>query len=118
MPSRSILYSLALLSCTAGVQAEDAKSRILLVTHAGGFIHESAAVSEAVIRELGAKNGVQVTCYRFTSDPDAKIKVKRKVADKEVEIETTALEEYSARFRARTGETVEKSQCGRVNAES
>jgi type 1 glutamine amidotransferase len=118
MRPRFILCSLVLLSCTAYIQAGSATSRVLLVTHAGGFIHDSAVVAESVVREIGAKQGFRVTCYRFTGDPDAKVGVKRKVDGKDVAIETTALEEYSTRFRERTGELVQRSQCGRVNAET
>ncbi len=92
--------------------------RVLLVTHSGGFIHDSVAVAEHVLKELGPKAGFQVTCYRFTNDPDAKVKVKTKVEGKEVERETTALEAYSQRFRERTGEPVSKEQCGRINADT
>ncbi len=92
--------------------------RVLLVTHSGGFIHDSVAVAEHVLKEIGPKHGLQVTCYRFTNDPDAKVKVKMKVDGKEVERETTALEAYSQRFRERTGELVTKEQCGRINADT
>ena len=43
---------------------------------------------------LGPKHGLQVTCWRFTADPDVRIKVKRKQGDQETELETTALEDY------------------------
>jgi type 1 glutamine amidotransferase len=97
--------------------AEPAK-RLLLVTHAGGFVHDSLLTAEQVLKEIGPKNGFEVTCYRFTSDPDARVKVKEKVDGKDVERETTALEAYSARFRARNGEPVTRAQCGRVNGET
>src|SRR5262249_16000340 len=73
---------------------------------------------ESVVREIGAKQGFEVTCYRFTGDPDARVSVKRTVAGKEVAIETTALEEYSTPFRERTGQIVQRNHCGRVNAET
>jgi type 1 glutamine amidotransferase len=118
MRPRFLLCALALLSCPASLQADKPPPRVLLVTHAGGFIHDSAVVAESVVREMGVKHGFQVTCYRFTGDPDAKVKIKRKVDGKEAVIETTALEEYSARFRERTGELVEMSHCGRINAQT
>lgn len=92
--------------------------RLLLVTHSGGFIHDSVAEAEKILKELGPKNGFTVTCFRFTNDPDAKVKVKRKVDGQETEVETTALEAYSTRFRASTGEPVAKEQCGRINADT
>jgi type 1 glutamine amidotransferase len=82
-------------------------ARLLLVTHSGGFIHDSVGVAEEVLKEIGPKNGFEVTCYRFTGDPDAKTKSGK-----------TALEEYSEKFRARTGLPVGRDHCGRVNAET
>src|SRR5207302_1432804 len=62
--------------------------------------------------------GLEVTCYRFTGDPDAKVKVKRKTNNGTVETETTTLEAYSERFRASTREPVTREQCGRINADT
>lgn len=98
--------------------AADAPKRVLLVTHSGGFMHDSIGVAEQVLKELGPKNGFEVTCYRFTNDPDAKVKVKRKVDGKDVQVETTAFEDYSDKFRQRTRETMTREQCGRINAET
>ncbi len=92
--------------------------RLLLVTHCGGFPHGSVATAEQVLKEVGPKNGFDVTCYRFTEDPDAKVKVKVKVDGKDTFVERTALEVYSEKFRGATGKTVDKSQCGRINKET
>jgi type 1 glutamine amidotransferase len=92
--------------------------RLLLVTHSGGFIHDSVAVAEKVLKEIGPKNGFEVTCYRFTGDPDAKVQVKVRRGGREEVRETTALEAYSDRFRKATGEGVTREQCGHVNAET
>src|SRR5262249_34535121 len=62
--------------------------------------------------------GFEVTCYRFTADPDAKVKVKVKVGNREEIRETTALDAYSSRFRGATGEGVTREQCGRANADT
>ncbi len=78
--------------------------RLLLVTHSGGFIHDSVAVAEKILKEIGPKNGFEVTCYRFTEDPDGK--------------NGKALQEYSDRFRKATGEMVTRDQCGRINADT
>jgi type 1 glutamine amidotransferase len=116
------LLALSLFASTAW--AADPPKRLLLVTHSGGFMHDSIGVAEQVLTELGPKYGFQVTTYRFTGDPDARVKVKRKVDGKEVEEETTALAKYSEEYRARTGEKgkpgeeVTKANCGRINAET
>ena len=108
------LLSLAILSTPLAVSAEDAAPsknvRLLLVTHSAGFVHDSVAFAEKTLKEIGPKQGFDVTCYRFTNDPDRKVKTK--------EGETTALEEYSEKFRKSTKEPVEKSQCGRINADT
>ncbi len=89
-------------------------SRVLLVTHAGGYIHQSLLTAEQVLKKIGPKHGLQFTCYRFSGDPDAKTRIKRGNSA----VETTALEDYSARFRARNGEPVTRKHCGRVNKET
>jgi uncharacterized protein len=115
---------LAALGTSAGAADPAKPKRLLLVTHSGGFMHDSIGVAEAVLKDIGPKNGFEVTCYRFTADPDAKIKVKKKVDGKDVEVETTALQAYSERYRATTGEKnkpgeeVTKEQCGHINAET
>src|ERR1700730_12874740 len=111
-----LLIVLPLMACAAVVAAPP--KRVLLVTHAGGFMHDTALVTEQVLKELGPKHGFQVTCYRFTANPDARIEVKRKVGDKQVVIQTTALEDYSTRYRRAMGELVTRGECGRVNGET
>jgi type 1 glutamine amidotransferase len=81
--------------------------RLLLVTHSGGFIHGSVATAEQVLKEVGPKNGFDVTCWRFTGDPDAKDKSGK-----------TALEVYSDKFRGATKLPVEKENCGRINKDT
>ncbi len=109
------LLSLGLVAASA-LFASAQNKRLLLVTHSGGFMHDSIGVAEDVLKEVGPKNGYDVTCYRFTNDPDKKVKYKPKKDGPEVE--TTALEKYSADYRARTGKTVEKENCGRINKET
>ena len=112
------------LAATAG--AEDAKKtkRLLLVTHSGGFMHDSIGVAEQVLKDIGPKNGYEVTCWRFTGDPEAKVKVKTKVNDKEEEVEMTALQKYSDQYRRTTGEKgkpgeeVTKENIGRINKDT
>lgn len=96
--------------------ADPAPKRLLLVTDSGGFVHDSVGLAEDILKEIGPKNGFAVTCYRFTRDPDAKVKYKPKKDGPEVE--ATALERYSALFRGPTGRTVEPEHCGRVNKET
>lgn len=96
--------------------AQETKKRLLLVTDSGGFIHDSVGLAETVLKEIGPKYGFTVTCFRFTRDPDAKRTIKKKVDGKDVEMTVTDLAEYAERFRRITGVTVEKENCGRVNA--
>jgi type 1 glutamine amidotransferase len=127
MRSVKWLLTLALLASlgAAACAADPAKpKRLLLVTTSDGFMHDSIGVAEQVLKEIGPKNGFEVTCWRYTKDPDAKVKVKMKVNGKDEEVETTALQAYSDKYRATTGEKgkpgeeVTKEQCGRINAES
>ena len=97
----------------AGAPAADPSTknkRLLLVTHCGGFPHASVATAEQVLKEIGPKNGFDVTCYRFTEDPDKKVKDKG--------IERTALEVYSDKFRGATKLPVEREHCGHINKET
>jgi type 1 glutamine amidotransferase len=111
-----VLAAGALNLAHAGEAPEKAKNkRLLLVTHSGGFIHDSVGVAEEILKEIGPKNGFDVTCYRFTGDPDKKVKVKGKDGK---EVETTWLERYSEEFRKVTGLTVGKENIGRVNKET
>src|SRR5262245_29052922 len=118
---RLLLAAGVVLAASAAWAADPPPKKVLLVTHSGGFMHDSILVAEKVLKEIGPKNGFEVTCWRFTNDPDAKVKVKKKVDGKDVEIETTALAKYSADFRARTGdrgkpgEEVARENCGRIN---
>ncbi|MBL8865942.1 MAG: ThuA domain-containing protein [Planctomycetia bacterium] len=109
------LLTLGLVAVTS-LAANAENKKLLLVTHSGGFMHDSIGVAEDVLKEIGPKNGYDVTCWRFTGDPDAKVKYKPKKDGPEVT--TTALEKYSADYRARTGKTVEKENCGRINKET
>src|SRR5262245_55390384 len=107
-----------LLLLAGSVLAADKPKRLLLVTHSGGFIHDSVVVAEETLKELGPKHGFQVTCFRCTEDQDRKVKAKRRVDGKDEEVESTALEEYSERFRRATGHMFEKQHCGRINADT
>src|SRR5262245_50029259 len=90
----------------------NAPKRLLLVTHSGGFMHDSIGVAEQILKEIGPKNGFEVTCWRYTADPDAKVNNK------------PALAAYSELYRDRTGEKgkpgeeVTRANCGRLNAET
>ncbi len=95
-------FALGVLASTA--TAADAPKRLLLVTHSGGFVHSSVVTAEEVLKEIGPKYGFEVTCYRFTGDPDAD--------------GGKALEKYSEHFRQATKQPVTREQCGRINAET
>jgi uncharacterized protein len=115
-PLRS-LWTLAVLVAAATTAAAENK-RLLLVTDSGEFIHDSVGVAEQILKEVGPKNGIDVTCYRFTRDPDQKLVLKRKEDGKYVDFRTTALGDYTEKFRKATGLPVEKENCGRVNADT
>jgi type 1 glutamine amidotransferase len=79
--------------------------RLLLVTHSTGFVHDSVALAEEILKDIGPKNGFDVTCYRFTGDPKEKLKGSDK----------TVFEKYQEDFRRATKTPVELEHCGRVN---
>jgi type 1 glutamine amidotransferase len=110
---------LALAATTTGLAAAgrapaDGPKRLLLVTHSGGFIHDSVGVAEDVLKEVGPKHGFTVTCWRLTNteDPSAN------VADKGKRNAEQAREHYSTEFRKRTGKTVGPENMGRINKET
>ncbi len=84
-----------------GSSASAENKRLLLVTDSGGFVHDSVGLSEQVLKEIGPKNGIDVTCFRYTRD-----------------IKDKAFEPYADKFRKTTGVAVEPENCGRVNAET
>ncbi len=108
----------SIVSSILGAEPNEKLKHLLLITDSGGFIHDSVGVAEDILKELGPKNGFDVTCFRFTRDPKQVMKYKQRVKGKETVIEKSVLEKYSEEFRARTGKTVEKENCGRVNAET
>jgi type 1 glutamine amidotransferase len=118
------LFALALLAGLGTIAgAADAKpKRLLLVTTSDGFMHDSIGVAEKVLKEIGPKNGLEVTCWRYTKDPDAKVTVEKTVDGKKEKVEESALQAYSDKYRHAThegnklGEAVTKEQCGRINA--
>lgn len=94
-------FMAALLVAVLGGSATAANKKLLLVTDSGGFVHDSVGLAEQILKEIGPKNGIDVTCYRYTRDP--------KSAD---------FANYAERFRKTTGVAVEPESCGRVNAET
>ena len=97
------LLALALVAIgSANLTAAEAKTkRLLLVTDSGGFVHDSVGLAEQTLKEIGPKNGFEVTCYRYTRDPKA-----------------PAFDKYAENFRKVTGVAVEPESCGRVNKET
>jgi len=94
------LFTLAVASAV-GATASAANKRLLLVTDSGGFIHDSVGVADQVLKEVGPKHGIDVTCYRYTRDP-----------------KDPGFAKYAEQFRSRTGVPVEPENCGRVNADT
>jgi type 1 glutamine amidotransferase len=84
----------------AAIKKETTK-RVLLVTHSGGFIHDSVGVAEDVLSELGPKNGFVVTTYRYTGDPS-----------------DPGFAKYASDFQKRTGKPVDKEHMGRINKDT
>ncbi|MBM3980826.1 MAG: ThuA domain-containing protein [Planctomycetes bacterium] len=105
--SVAALLALAAPSRAAEAPEKGKNKRLLLVTHCGGFPHGSVFTAEEVLKEVGPKNGFDVTVYRYTEDPDRKDKNGK-----------TALEAYSEKFRGATKQPVGKEHCGRINKET
>src|SRR3982751_4664024 len=100
MRSLRWMFALAVLALVGGAASAENK-KLLLVTDSGGFIHDSVGLAEQVLKEIGPKNGIEVTCYRYTRDP-----------------KDPAFAKYAEAFRKTTGVIVEPENCGRVNAET
>jgi type 1 glutamine amidotransferase len=75
--------------------------RLLLVTDSGGFVHDSVGLAEEILKEIGPKNGFEVTCYRYTRDPNDK-----------------GFQKYCDDFRKNTKVAITPESCGRVNKET
>jgi type 1 glutamine amidotransferase len=103
---------LALLAAPLTAADPPKPKRVLLVTHSGGFIHDSVGVAEDVLKEIGPKHGLEVTCYRLTNPADPGI------TDRGKKDPQKAREDYSARFRQRTGKTVGPENTGTIDRES
>ena len=108
--SRRFALALPLVAVLAGLApaADPAAKpkRLLLVTHSGGFVHDSVAFAEETLKTIGPDHGYDVTCYRFTGDPE------RTVGGQ------PWLEKYSDDFRKRTGVPVGPENIGRINKET
>ena len=97
----SALRRFMLASCAiafAGTLTGAEPKRVLLVTHSGGFVHNSVVTAEKVLTEIAPKHNMVVTTYRYTgstSDP--------------------GFEKYKESFKKSTGEAVEAKHCGRIN---
>jgi len=98
----AVCWTVCAFAFAANAQDAKEKKRLLLVTDSGGFIHDSVGLAEKNLKELGPNYGFDVECFRFTRDPE----------------NTKVFDEYAERFRKVTGVTVEKENCGRVNAET
>lgn len=107
--SRRLLLSLPLLLLAPlSLTAADKPKRVLLVTHSGGFVHDSVGFAEDTLKEIGSKHGLEVTCWRLTNTEDPAIG--KKGGD--------PVAAYNAKFRPRTGKTAGPDSMGRINAET
>ena len=116
MPAaRRLFAALALALFALPAAGADKPKRLLLVTHSGGFVHNSVGTAEDTLKEIGPREGFAVTCWRFTGDPAARVTVKEKgKPDREM----NALEAYSQKFRGPAGRPVEPEHCGRINKDT
>ncbi len=60
----------ALASVSSTPAADPPKNkRLLLVTSSGGFIHDSVGFAEETLKDIGPKNGFEVTCWALHRRP-------------------------------------------------
>jgi len=109
----TVMMALGAFAIAPAGDDKPTKKRLLLVTDSGGFIHDSVGVAEEVLKEIGPKNGFDVTCWRYTRDPELKVKDK---AGKETN--ELVFTKYANDFRRVTGVSVEKENCGRINKDT
>jgi type 1 glutamine amidotransferase len=67
---RRILALLSLAACLAGLAAQAAPKRVLVVTITTGFRHSSIEVAEKVIAQLGEKSGAFTVDYARVTPPN------------------------------------------------
>lgn len=108
------LLALPALAADPAAPAPAPGKRVLLVTHSGGFIHDSVGFAEETLKEIGPKHGLTVTCWRLTNteDPSGMVSNGGKRNAEQ------ARENYSTEFRKRTNMTVEAANCGRINKDT
>ena len=94
---RFMLAACAVAFAGALVAAEP--KRVLLVTHSGGFLHNSVVTAEKELTAIGPKHGFTVTTWRYTGPEEG-------------------LAKASKAFKEKTGEGIEPSQTGRINKET
>jgi uncharacterized protein len=88
---------------SADVQSKTTKTKkLLLVTDSGGFVHDSVGLAEELLKKIGPTHGFEVTCWRYTRDPN----------------DTKEFEKYVEKFRKSTGLTIPPESCGRVNKDT
>jgi type 1 glutamine amidotransferase len=108
------LIALPAVAADPAAPAPGAEKRVLLVTHSGGFIHDSVGFAEETLKAIGPKHGLTVTCWRLTNteDPSGMVSNGGKRNAEQ------ARENYSVEFRKRTGVSVEAANCGRINKDT
>ena len=95
---RRIMFAACAVLLGGALVAAEPK-RVLLVTHSGGFVHNSVVTAEKELTAIGPKHGFTVTTYRYTGPSEG-------------------LEKASAAYKKSTGQAVEPSQTGRINKET
>lgn len=112
MKKLAILFALAAIAAVALVPSTPAadppakNKRLLLVTHSTGFVHDSVGLAEEILKDIGPKNGFDVTCWRYTGNFEDKAGNR------------TVFEKYQDDFRRVTKIPIEKENCGRINKET
>ena len=95
------LLAVAAIAGTMTVAQTAEPKRVLLVTHSGGFVHNSVTTAEKILTEIGPKHGMTVTTYRYTGPMTGEAFEKTRVA-----------------FEKSTKESIKPEQCGRINKET
>ncbi|QVL33320.1 ThuA domain-containing protein [Telmatocola sphagniphila] len=128
MLKRCIAVLCLSLFAASALQADEKTKKLLLITDSGGFVHDSVGLAEKLLTELGPKYGWEVTCFRYTRDPEAVGKfekrdekgqvVKEAGTNKPLMVERKILDEYAERFEKITKVPVDKAHIGRINKQT
>ncbi len=97
---------------------EPEKRQVLFVCHSISFIHPAVVPAERALRELGKQAGFELTCFRYTHDPEELASKKTRIFGRATEPGKSLLKQYRTAFKATTGESIGPEHCGRLDAET